>query len=75
MNQLNGPAVRRTLIGAVLIGLFLAVVGAFGTINVPFFYRAGVMIVIALIGAGTGMVAYALAGRITGLDDRPPQGA
>lgn len=71
MNQLNGPAVRRTLIGAVLIGLFLAVVGAFGTINVPFFYRAGVMIIIALIGAGTGMVAYALAGRISALVDRP----
>lgn len=71
MNPLNGQAVRRTLIGAVLIGLFLAVVGAFGTINVPFFYRAGILIVIALVGAASGMGTYALAGLISGVKDRP----
>jgi len=70
MNRLDGASVRRTLGGAVLIGLFLAVVGAFGTIDTPFLYRAAVMIVIALIGAGSGMACHALAGVIPSLQNR-----
>lgn len=68
---LDVPAIRRTLIGAILIGLFLAVVGAFGTDQVPLPYRAAALVSIALIGAGTGMAAYRLTGHVKRLAARP----
>jgi len=71
MQDLDGQAIRRTLIGAVMIGLFLAVVGAFGTGDVPFLMRSGILTAIALIGAGSGMATYATAGLIPGLINRP----
>ena len=71
MNLPDGAAIRRTLISAVLIGLFLAVVGAFGTGSQPFVFRAGILIAIALIGACTGMASYAIGGRFSALVDRP----
>ncbi len=71
LSQLDGGSVRRTLIGAVLIGAFLAIVGAFGTSHVPIATRAGMLIATALIGAGTGMGAYVIAGKFPGLGQRP----
>ena len=71
VNDIDLQVIRRTLITAGLAGFFFAVVGAFGTGEIPFALRCGILVAIALIGAISGMVANVIAGLIPPLTDRP----
>jgi len=55
---------RRTLLISGLIGVFLSFVGAFGSGAMPFLPRTLFMVAIAWIGAGLGMIAFRLVGRL-----------
>ena len=55
---------RRTLLISGLIGVFLSFVGAFGSGAMPFVPRTLFMVAIAWIGAGLGMIAFRVVGRL-----------
>ncbi|ATQ45130.1 LytTR family DNA-binding domain-containing protein [Caulobacter mirabilis] len=61
----------RGLAIAVAAGVFMAVVGAFGTGPAPFSWRLGYWIVIMLIGGAGGVVVSELVDRGGLFDDRP----
>ncbi len=64
-------ALGRSMLFAVLVSLFLSIVGAFGTIGVPLVPRT---LFFFIIGAGGGLIValcIALSDRLRSLDDRP----
>lgn len=62
-DPITWPVVRRTLLVAGAVGLFLSFVGAFGSYGVPFYLRAPYMVAIAWIGALIGTLCFRLATR------------
>jgi hypothetical protein len=61
----------RSVLFSTGVGLFLGMVGAFGTITYPFFPR---MVVFAVIGVGGGLIVagcIALTERLPGIAVRP----
>lgn len=56
-------AIRRTLLGGALIGLFLGLVGAYGSQAAPFLPRTVEMVAIATTASLMGRLAFVLVGR------------
>ena len=61
---LTAAAVVRTLVGAAVVGAFLAYGGAFGSANLPLLPRFATVIAMACIGALIGMASFRFAGRV-----------
>ncbi len=62
-DPITWAVVRRTLLVAGAVGLFLSFVGAFGSYGVPFYLRAPYMVAISWIGALIGTFCFRLATR------------
>lgn len=61
---LTTRGIVRTLIGAAVVGAFLAYGGAFGSGNLPLAPRFGLVIGLACAGSMIGMACFRLAGRL-----------
>ena len=64
-DPITWATLRRTLIGAALVGAFLGFIGAFGTLGSPLWLRLAYMIPLAWAGALLGMLCFRLASRLT----------
>ncbi len=62
-DPISWAVLRRTLVVAGAVGLFLSFVGAFGSYGLPFYQRAPYMIAVAWVGALIGTVSFRLATR------------
>ncbi len=63
-DPITWAAVRRTVIGASVVGAFLGFIGAFGTLHIPFLLRMVYMLPISWAGALLGLLTFRLTCRL-----------